>query len=216
MAINIMGDYKVQSEHDLMADLIEEAIEQRGALVRYIVRDMINPDYMLGESSMSDFKDGYQLPMYVESVEHFNGNGDVFDMMGISKVDSAIFQVGVRKFRVEVSNISKVERPREGDLIYLPFSDSLWEIEKVKMDLKYYQLGKNYTYRLVCKLFAFSHETIDNPESEFDIGTSIDLDDTGLKKLLGINTDRLVDEQDVIHEASLPSHITPSVDDFGF
>jgi len=212
-----MGNYRNTNEHDLMADLIEEAIEQRGAPVRYIVRDTINPDYLLGESSMSDFTEGYNLPMFIESVEHFNGNGDIFDMFGMQKVDSSIFQVGARKFKMEVTDKANIDRPREGDLIYLGFSDSLWEIEKVKMDLKYYQLGKNYSYRLVCKLFAFSHEQIDNPESDFEtIGKSEALDDAGLKRLLGINPDRLVEEDEVIEEAIRPSTVTPDPENFGF
>lgn len=217
MVMNIMGDYKNTNEHDLMADLIEEAIEQRGSSVRYIVRDWLNPDYLLGESSMSDFKEGYVLPMFVESVEHFNGNGDIFDAFGISKVDSSIFQVGARKFKLEVSDKARIDRPREGDLIYLAFSDSLWEIEKVKMDLKYYQLGKNYSYRLVCKLFAYSHEEIANPDSDIaPLSTEQNLDDSGLKRLLGINPDRLIEEDEVMNEAIQPSDVVPDSDTFGF
>lgn len=218
MALNLMMNYKHNTnEHDLVADLIEESIEQRGSYVRYIIRDMLNPDYLMGESSMSEFKEGYMLPMFVESVEHFNGNGDVFDAFGISKVDSSILQVGVRKFKVEVADKANIDRPREGDLIYLPFSDSLWEIEKVKMDLKYYQIGNNYTYRLICKLFAFSHERIDNPESDFNnIGTSDDMDDAGLKRILGIDQKRLIEETEVIEEAIRPSAVIEDPDTFGF
>jgi hypothetical protein len=218
MVMNLMGNYKNTNEHDLMADLIEEAIEQRGTYIRYIVRDMLNPDYLLGESSMSEFKEGYVLPMFVESVEHFNGNGDIFDRFGVSKVDSSIFQVGVRKFRIEVCDKAGIERPREGDLIYLSFSDSLWEIEKVKFDLKYYQMGKNYTYRLICKLFSYSHEKVNNPESDIaPLGKFENLDNDGLKRLLGIHPDRLIEEDKVIEEAIMPSKVIPSdPDTFGF
>lgn len=217
MVMNIMSGSRNPNEQDLVADLVEEAIEQRGVYVRYIVRDELNPDYLLGESSMSEFKEGYQLPMFVESVEHFNGNGDIFDAFGINKVDSSIFQVGARKFRMEVSSKANIDRPREGDLIYLSMSDSLWEITKVKLDLKYYQMGKNYTYRLICKLFAYSHENIDNPESDFnDLSTSQNLDDTGLKQLLGISPNTLLDETKDIEDAHMPNETLPDSDTFGF
>jgi hypothetical protein len=220
MAMNIMGQYKRPNEQDLVANLIEEAIEQRGVQVRYILRDLLNPDELFGESTMSDFKQGYELPMFVESVEHFNGNGDVFDEFGINKVDSSIFQVGVRKFRLEVTSnkeATEVERPREGDLIYLPFSDSLWEITKVKMDLKYYQMGRNYTYRLVCKLFEYSHEEINNPESDFSTYSTVtDLDDAGLKRLLEVGPGEEIDENGHIQEAFAPYDVQPSTDTFGF
>jgi len=217
MVMNITGSYRRPNEQDLVADLIEEAIEQRGVPVRYILRDMLNPDQLFGESTMSEFKEGYELPMFIESVEHFNGNGDLFDEFGLNKVDSSIFQVGARKFKTEVSSQSSIERPREGDLVYLSMSDSLWEITKVKMDLRYYQLGKNYSYRLVCKLYSYSHEEIENPESEFaPLSVDQDLDDEGLKRLLGINPDRKVDETTTINEVNSKSIPVRDDDTFGF
>lgn len=217
MAMNLMGNFKRPNEQDLVANLVEEAIEQRGVPVRYILRDMLNPDELFGESTISEFKDGYSLPMFLESVEHFNGNGDVFDDFGFGKVDATIFQVGARKFRLEVSEKAEIDRPREGDLIYLGLSDSLWEITKVKMDLKYYQLGKNYSYRLVCKLFAYSHEEIENPESDFnELSTISNIDDAGLKKLLDINPSRLVDEDEIIEQEQDKSTPVPDTNTFGF
>lgn len=217
MVMNLMGQYQQPVENDLVADLIEEAIEQRGMQVRYILRDMLNPDQVFGESTMSEFKEGYQVPMFIESIEHFNGNGDIFDEFGINKVDSSIFQVGERTFKREIAAQSAIVRPREGDLVYLPLSDSLWEITKVKMDLKYYQLGKNYSYRLVCKLFEYSHEEISNPQSEFDEFTiSKDLDDEGLRELLEINPKRGIDETKALEKSNAVDVPTPDGDTFGF
>jgi hypothetical protein len=216
MAMNLMGDFKRPNEQDLIADLVEEAIEQRGVPVRYILRDMLNPDELFGESSMSQFKDAYDLPMFLESVEHFNGNGDVFDEFGFGKVDATIFQVGSRRFRLELAE-SGIDRPREGDLIYMGMSDSLWTITKVKMDLKYYQVGKNYSYRLVCKLFNYSHEEIENPESDFNELTTVgDLDDEGIKKLLGIAPARKQDESEAIQDVIQSSIPVQDDETFGF
>lgn len=217
MAFNIMGNFNNTNEQDLISDLVEEAIDQRGAPVHYILRDQLNPDYLLGESTMSTFKEFYELPMFIESIEHFNGNGDVFDAFGMQYIDSAIFQVGQRKFETVVSPFTDRVRPNEGDLVYLAFSDSLWEITKVKRDLKYYQVGRNHSYRLICKLFSFSHEEIESTSttSDFnDLGTSSDLDDAGIKKLLGINSD-FIDETEVLKQEVRPIQTVPG-DTFGF
>lgn len=218
MTFNIMGNYNNPNEQNLISDLVEEAIAQRGAPVHYILRDQLNPDYMLGESTMSAFNEFYEIPMFVESVEHFNGNGDVFDAFGMNSVDQSIFQVSERRFMTDISEPAGIDRPREGDLIYLKFSDSLWEITKVKRDLKYFQIGRNYTYRLVCHLFTFSHEqiTTDGTESDFNkLSNEIDLDDAGLKRMLDLK-DSLVDETDVLKQELEPAVVEPINDTFGF
>lgn len=214
-AVNLMNNYTNANEHNLIADLIEESIEQRGVMVHYIIREQINPDYLLGEASISEFTEFFEVPMYLESVEHFNGNGDIMDDFGINYTDSSIFQVGIRKFKVDVVEKSNIVRPREGDLIYLPMSDSLWEVGKVKMDQKYHQAGRNYTYRLVCKLFSFSHEEIEkNTESDFnDLGT--EADDDQLRRLLGINPNNPIDEGGGLKQEA-EMIVVPNKDNFGF
>lgn len=217
MAVNLMGNFTNNNEHDLIADLIEEAIEQRGVTTHYIVREQINPDYLLGEASMSAFKKFFEVPMFAESVEHFNGNGDINDEFGTNHTDTAIFQVGIRRFKIDVCENSDLVRPREGDLIYLPMSDSLWEIGKVKMDQKYFQAGRNYSYRLNCKLFNYSHEDIeDDTESDFNkLGTSRELDDDGMKRLLGILPSNKIDETGGLQQEAEMMTI-PNDSAFGF
>lgn len=221
MAFNIMGNYQNRNEQDLVSNLIEESIEQRGVYVRYILRDLLNPDELLGESTMSEFTEFYEIPMFIESVEHFNGNGDIFDAFGMnSSAESSIFQVGKRKFKTVVGEPAKIEKPREGDLIYLPFSDSLWEITKEKRDLKYYQTGANHSYRLICKLFVFSHESISvdaTDGTDFNsLGTEVKLDDEGLKNLFGLKEDSLLDETAIVKEEIKPSLAMDDGDSFGF
>ena len=199
MAMNLMGNYTRNiNEQNLVSELMNEAIEQRGFDVHYIVRDLLNPDYILGESTMSNFTEFYLMPMYLESLEHFNGSGDIWDGFGQSFADSAIFRVSVTKFKLTVEDIANIPRPREGDLVYVPFTDSLWEVTLVKLDDKYYQTGVNHSYRLVCKLFSYSHEIIEtNTNSDFNaLGTDM-LDDTGLRNLLGLNVGNLHEESEL-------------------
>lgn len=218
-AFNIMGNFRNVDEQDLISNLIAEAIEQRGDDAHYILRDLINPDFLFGESPMSDFKEYYLIPVFVESIEHFNGNGDMFDSFGVNYIESSIYQVASEVFKKKVGEPANIPRPREGDLIYLPISDSLWEITKVKMDLKYYQVGRNHSYRLVCKLFTYSHEDIEtDTDTNFNDNSEVLelLDDEGLKNVLGINPDRLLEDAEIIKDVAKNSEIYNSDNAFGF
>ena len=52
-------------------------------------------------------------------------------------------------------------RPREGDLIYFPLGQRLFEVKFVEHEDPFYQLGKNYVYQLKCELFEYEDEVID-------------------------------------------------------
>ena len=46
------------------------------------------------------------------------------------------------------SNVRLSTRPKEGDLIYFPLGDRLFEIKYVEHEQPFYQLKKNYVYTL--------------------------------------------------------------------
>lgn len=196
MAINIMSDFRNKNEQNLVSDLIKEAIEQRGTDIHYILRTQLNTDYILGESSMSDFTDFFLMPMYLESMEHYDNSGMVWDGFGRNNMDAATFQVSTITFKNVMSQNTDLTRPREGDLIYLPFADSLWEITLVKTDQKYKQTGINHSWRLICKLFSYSHENIEsNTETDFNsLGTQATI---GILNSLGLAPDSLMDETEL-------------------
>ena len=50
------------------------------------------------------------------------------------------------------------ERPKEGDLIYFPLGERLFEIKHVEHENPFYQLGKNFIYELQCELFRYEDE----------------------------------------------------------
>ena len=59
-------------------------------------------------------------------------------------------------------------RPREGDLIYFPLGQRLFEVKFVEHEDPFYQLGKNYVYQLKCELFEYEDEVIDTSIDEID------------------------------------------------
>ena len=60
-------------------------------------------------------------------------------------------------------------RPLEGDLIYFPLGDILFEIKHVKHTAPtFYALGKNYCYVLECEMFELGDEKIETGIGEID------------------------------------------------
>jgi len=59
-------------------------------------------------------------------------------------------------------------RPLEGDLIFFPMVDKLFEIKFVEHESIFYQTGRLQTYDLRCELFDYSSEQIDTGFSEID------------------------------------------------
>jgi hypothetical protein len=60
-------------------------------------------------------------------------------------------------------------RPNEGDLIYFPLTDKLFEIKFVEHEEVFYQMGRLQTYDLRCELFQYSSERIDTGDSDVDV-----------------------------------------------
>ena len=196
---NLFNNGRMRNEQDLVESLIIESIQQRGVDFSYIKRDAIEVDYLLGEAPLSEFKDNYIIEMHIDQVSQYNGDGDMYGTFGLSKSDHMELLVSSRRFKEETD----LDRPRENDLLYLSISDSLWEISKVKQDRKYYQLGKNYAYRVICNLFQYSHEEIDIVGRDEDLNDELTREDfisgVGIKNVLGINP---IDGGDAIEEVA--------------
>ena len=53
------------------------------------------------------------------------------------------------------------DRPQEGDAIYHPILDKMFQINFVDHDEPFYQLDNNPVYKLRCRLYDYSSEVID-------------------------------------------------------
>lgn len=173
MTVNAyFNHFNQKSEQGLVESLLVEAVQTRGVDVKYIPRDRYGDDYFLGEAPISEFKDSYTIEMYIESMENFNGDGDMFAKFGIMFTDKTELYVVSSRFSTELAPAG-FDTPREGDLVYIPFSNSLFEINKVKYDQEYYQTGVNFGYRLACNLFEYSHERVETGIEDVDSLTLI-------------------------------------------
>ena len=168
---NIYFSDAVRSEQNLYEDITIEALKMYGQDCYYIPRDIVGEDRVFGDDVPSRFNSSYRLEMYIENVEGFDGEGDLFSRFGVEIRDEATFIVARRRWTQTVKRFDNEisgDRPREGDLIYLPLSKSLFEIMHVEHEQPFYQLSNLPTYKMRCQLFEYNDEDLDTGITDVD------------------------------------------------
>lgn len=156
-------------ERNLIDELTIETIKAMGRDVIYIPRDYLIIDNLFGEDPESKFTQGYPVEMYILETQRFEGNRDIIAKFGIQITDRATLTVSKTRFEYEVTTRrTEIKKPREGDLIYLPMSGSLFEINFVEDETPFYQLGGLNTYILNIELFTYEGESIDTGITQID------------------------------------------------
>ena len=156
-------------EQNLVEDLSIESIKINGRDMVYIPRQLLDEDKLFGEDNSAKFTKGYEFEMYVQSVNGFEGDGDILSKFGIQINDRMELVVSRKRFEQEVTPYQPtITRPREGDLIFFPLSKTIFEINFVEHENPFYQLGKLYTYLLICETFTYGQEEIDTGFSTLD------------------------------------------------
>ena len=166
------------SEQRLIEDLIIESLKIYGHDVFYLPRTLVKEDTIFDEDTLSKFTQAYPLEMYLENVEGFGGDGELFSKFGLEVRDSATFILARRRWDELVissgGTFTQDTRPSEGDLLYFQKTNSLFEIREVEFNNPFYQAGKLYIYRLKCELFEFSSEVIETGITELDANAEED------------------------------------------
>ena len=161
--------FDARNEQELLHSLVTESIQIHGHDVSYIPRTLVNTDTILGEDSISEFKDSYSVEMFIKSVDGFEGEGDIISRFGLEIRDRMSLVVSKKRFQNEVGVYENITRPKEGDLIYFPLSKTLFEINFVEHENPFYQHGKLHTYVLSCEVFTYSQEEIDTGYTAIDV-----------------------------------------------
>lgn len=188
-------DSWLSNEIDILSDLTDENIQATGQDLRYMPREQVNPDRIFGEATVANIKEGFVIEMRLENISNFNGDGDMFSKFGLTHTDDATLMVSTRRFAAEGRKFG-LQQPLEGDLIYMPFSNTMWTIKKVKHDPNYYQFGANRVWRLECNLYTPTHEKFEGGTiAPTDLGeTATPRDESSLNMLLGIPEDSKQDD----------------------
>lgn len=171
MATNLYFSQKVHAEQNLYEDLVIESLKMYGQDVYYLPRTIINEDRIFGDDVPSRFSASYKVEMYIENTEGFDGEGDLFTKFGVEIRDQATFVVARRRWTSTVNrfdNDINSERPREGDLIYLPLSNSMFQIMAVEHEQPFYQLSNLSVYKLRAELFEYNDEDLDTGVTVID------------------------------------------------
>lgn len=170
MATNPYFKYNIRSEQNLYEDIIIEALKMYGQDVYYLPREIVNKDSIFLDDVPSRFGSAYKVEMYIENTEAFDGEGDLFTKFGIELRDQANFIVSRKRWTQLVGSrlASANFRPREGDLIYLTLSESIFEIRKVETETPFYQLSQLPTFRMQCELFEYNDEDFDTNIADID------------------------------------------------
>ena len=169
MARSIYFSDNNKSEQSLYEDIVIEALKIYGQDMYYLPRDVVKTDDLLNEDPSSRFNSSYMIEMYVDNVEGFDGQGDLFSKFGVEIRDAVTLTMARRRWKQAVKrydNELESERPQEGDLIFIPFSRKLFQIVKVEHEQPFYQLNNLPTYKLQCELFEFSGD-------DFDTGVAV-------------------------------------------
>jgi len=159
-------------EQQLVEDLVVEQIKMFGVEVYYIPRTLVSEDTVLGEDSLNSFDSAYQIEAYLENVQGFGGDGDLFSKFGVRIADQVNFVIARKRFQdlVDDNTTLVVEgRPNEGDLVYFPLANKLFSIQYVEHEQPFYQLNKIHVWGLKCELFEYSGEDLDTGVEEIDV-----------------------------------------------
>jgi len=167
MATSVYFSGNVKSEQDLYEDLIIESTQIHGQDIVYIPRQEITQDEILNES-YSKFTDSYVVEMYIENMDGFEGDGDLLSKFGLEIRDQATFIVSKRRWEKQINKWTNTGRPMEGDLLYLPMSNSIFEIKFVEHELPFYQLQNIPVYKLQAELFEYGDEEFDTGVDAID------------------------------------------------
>jgi len=156
-------------DQKLVENIVIESIKSFGIDVHYMPRTEVNTDSIYGEDRISKFEDARMVEVYIKSIDGFEGDGTFVSNFGLEVRDQITFTIARRRFQelnFETGNRDK--EPLEGDLIFFPLSDSLFEIKHVQDTNVFYQMGGLQTFDLVCELFEYADEAIDTGIEELD------------------------------------------------
>ena len=120
MAVNkhfhTSGVAAVTTEQNLYRDLVTEAIQIYGHDVFYIDRTLVAKDTILGEDTLSKFKNAQKIEMYMENADGgFAGEREIINQFGLQNLSEATFVVSKQQFQSKTTQITIEEGTSSGN-----------------------------------------------------------------------------------------------------
>lgn len=160
------------NEQRLIEGLIIESIQITGIEVYYLPRTFVKVDQLFGEDILSKFEFAIPIEVYFKNITGFGGDKEfISKFTGLEIRDRASFIVARLRWEqaIQRKGIANLTRPSEGDLLFMPKTNSLFEIKFTKLEDPFYQLGKLYVYEMECEAFAYSSEKIETGITDIDV-----------------------------------------------
>ena len=167
------NNYGAHSEQRVIEDLIVESIKIQGFDAFYLPNNNGEArDLLFGEDPLRKFKTAFPLEMYLSNSTEYMGEKEFFSKFGLEIKNNVSVIVSKRSFSQRVPQ-NTFTRPREGDLVYIPFLNGTGEIYEIKFTNQtkdFFMLGRKvpYFYELEMEKFKYSQEVIETGMTEID------------------------------------------------
>lgn len=166
MAVNpYFNQYTHTGQQNLLESLIIESVKVYGFDMYFLPKTNASLDDIFRESDVDIFEQNYLIETYLKSVDGFEGDGKFMSVqLGFEIRDQVTFTIAQKTFKT----LTSMDRPREGDLVYLPLDKKCYEIKFVNHQAVFYQLGKLNTWDLTCELLEYNGQIFRTGIAEID------------------------------------------------
>lgn len=156
-------------EQNLYQDLADEQIKLFGSDIYYMPRTILR-DYTLDDIVYSKFQTQFQIEMLLENVTGFGDTSEFISKFGLRITDEVKFRVSTRRWDETAGayNLTVNGRPNEGDLLYFPLTQDLYEIKFVERETPFYQFGKIQFYTMTAEIYELGSDDISTGVAEID------------------------------------------------
>ena len=176
-----------RNEQFLVQDLVNEQLKIFGIEVYYLPRKIFKSDDIIREVQSSKFDDSFLIEAYLNNEDGYAPGSDLMTKFGLRLKNEISITISRERYEefiapflegmtsgIKEGTITEytfedlITRPKEGDLVYFPLGERLFEIKRVESEKPFYQLGKNYVYELSCELYEYENELVDTTIEEVD------------------------------------------------
>ena len=158
-------------EQGLVQDLVDEQIKLFGTDIYYIPKIVLQ-DSTLDEVRYTKYQEQFQIEMLLQNVTGFGDNAEFISKFGLRITDEVIFRVSTRRWDEEVAdhspNLTVTSRPNEGDLLYFPLTQDIYEIKFVGKEEPFFQFGKIQFYAITAEIYEVGSDDFDTGVTEID------------------------------------------------
>jgi hypothetical protein len=156
-------------EQGLYQDLVDEQIKLFGSDIYYMPRTILK-DNTRDDIVYSKYQSQFQIEMLLSNVEGFGDTSEFISKFGLRITDEVKFRVSTRRWDEASAsyNLTVNGRPNEGDLLYFPLTQDLYEIKFVERESPFYQFGKIQFYTMTAEIYELGSDDISTGVAEID------------------------------------------------